>query len=378
MQPTPTPPNQTRTNSKKSLWRKLRHWVINHKKLSILLGVIFIVSLASSITLAFILNQPKPVEEPTPQPKVTQKKPAPPPVKYYAPLTGNEVADEATTKRAITAIMIENSPSARPQSGMQQAEITYEAIAEGGITRFLNLYQQNKPGLIGPVRSLRPYYVDWLAPWQASVAHVGGSKRALDEVRNGHYRDIDQFFNPNTYWRSTDRYAPHNVYTNFEKIDALNSAKGWIESAPPAIKRATSRVKSESPNATNISVTMSGPTYNSAWLYDANSNNYHRHQAGAPHIDRENGQITADVVVVLKMQMNLVWEDGYRENYNSSGEGVATVFQNGTVQEVTWRKPATGTQISFIGADGKEFLLAPGKLWISAIPVNKGGGVSWQ
>ncbi len=61
---------------------------------------------------------------------------------------------------------------------------------------------------------------------------VGGSKRSLDEIRNGKYRDIDQFFNGGSYWRSTDRWAPHNVYTNFERLDALNSAKGYIESTP--------------------------------------------------------------------------------------------------------------------------------------------------
>ena len=274
--------------------------------------------------------------------------------------------------------MIENSPSARPQSGMQQAEITYEAIAEGGITRFLNLYQQNKPGLIGPVRSLRPYYVDWLAPWQASVAHVGGSKRSLDEVRNGNYRDIDQFFNANTYWRARDRYAPHNVYTSFENLDALNNAKGYTESNPPAIKRDPSSKKSEAPDAKSINVTMSSRLYNSSWAYNAEANNYSRSQADAPHTDREDGQITADVVIVLKMQMNLISEDGWRENYNSSGEGGAVVFQNGTAHELTWRKPTTADQLTFIDSAGKEFLLAPGKLWISAIPANKNGQVVWE
>lgn len=368
-------------NTKKSFILKLREWVLNHRKLSISICVVLVVALVSGgVTLAIILNKPK-IETKSITKSVVKKpktKPTPTPKKYYAPLTGREVPDEASTKRAITAIMIENSPAARPQSGLQGAEITYEAIAEGGITRFLNLYQQSKPGLIGPVRSLRPYYVDWLAPWQASVAHVGGSKRSLDEIRNGKYRDIDQFFNGGSYWRSTDRWAPHNVYTNFEKLDALNSAKGYIESTPPAIKRAPTSAKSPKPNATNISVTMSGATYNSSWIYNPEANNYQRSQAGAPHLDREAGQITSDIVVILKMQMNLVQEDGWRENYNSSGEGTAIIFQNGTVHEVTWRKPATADQLSFIGADGKDFLLSPGKLWISAVPANKNGGVTWQ
>ena len=373
----PAPKQTPDIKAKKSPFKKVKLWILAHKKFSIIMGVILVLGLAGGGVAAYVLSQPMPEPESITITQKPKEKPAEPPKKYYAPLTGLEVPDEATSKRAITAIMIENSPSARPQSGMQEAEVTYEAIAEGGITRFLNLYQQNKPGLIGPVRSLRPYYVDWLSPWQASVAHVGGSKRALDEVRSGKYRDIDQFFNPGAYWRSTDRYAPHNVYTNFEKLDALNAEKGYKESTVQGIKRLPKREKVATPNATNINVAMSWPIYNSNWIYNADANNYQRHQAGAPHVDREMGQIIADVIVVLKMQMDLTQEDGLRENYNSSGEGAATVFQNGTVYEVTWRKPTNGDQLSFIGKDGKEFLLAPGKLWISAVPANKGGGVSW-
>ena len=77
----------------------------------------------------------------------------------------------------------------------KHAEVVYEAIAEGGITRFEAFYQQNKPQLIGPVRSVRPYYIDWAVPYQPSFAHVGGSAVALKEIRNGKYRDLDQFFN---------------------------------------------------------------------------------------------------------------------------------------------------------------------------------------
>lgn len=372
MKPTQTP----RTTRQQSFFHRLEIWIKQHKRASLAIaGGIVLVLGAGGACLAYLLTKPAPVAPvaaaPAPKPK---PKPKP---KYYAPLTGSEVADEVTAKKAITAIMIENSPSARPQSGMQAAEITYEAIAEGGITRFLNLYQQNKPGLIGPVRSLRPYYVDWLAPWQASVAHVGGSKRALDEVRNGTYRDIDQFFNGGSYWRARDRYAPHNVYTSFEKLDALNTAKGFVESNPPAIVRGDVK-KSEAPNATSINVKMSGPLYNSAWQYNATANNYQRQQGGAAHTDREAGQITADVVVVLRMTMNHVQEDGRRENYNSTGEGSAVVFQGGTATEVTWQKTATKEQLRFVGADGKPFALARGKLWVSAIPANIGGNVSWQ
>lgn len=153
----------------------------------------------------------------------------PEPTKFYSPLTGNEVGDEATTKREVTAIMIENSPDARPQSGLKDSGIVFEAIAEGGITRFLALYQEQQPGLIGPVRSVRPYYIDWAAPFDASIAHIGGSYNALQSAQ-WTIKDIDQFFNAGAYWRASDRYAPHNVYTSFERLNALNEQKGYTSS----------------------------------------------------------------------------------------------------------------------------------------------------
>lgn len=301
--------------------------------------------------------------------------PLPKPV-YYSPLTGEKVKDEAATKQAVTAIMLENSPDARPQSGIKQAGIVYEAIAEGGITRFLTLHQQDKPQMIGPVRSLRMYYVDWLAPYQASVAHVGGSAASLAEIRNGNYRDIDQFFNGAYYWRASDRYAPHNVYTSFEKLDALNASKGYTESIFDGFPRIDEK-PSEKPTAKNISINFSSDWYNTAYTYDPAKNQYNRSLAGEPHVDREDGAITPKVVIAMKVNEIRVLEDGYRESIETIGKGPAVIFQNGAAQEVTWRKPDRGTRISFVDTEGKEVSLVRGQTWIAAVP-NSHGGVSWE
>ena len=196
---------------------KKENWFKRHKKLVIILSVVGLLVVAGGTAAGLYFFTQKPddttanVVEPKPEPE-------PEPVIYYSPLTGSEVADEAVTTQAVTGMMIENSPDARPQSGLKDSGVVFEAIAEGGITRFLVLYQEQKPQLIGPVRSVRMYYVDWIAAFNASVGHIGGSAAALAEVRNGNYRDIDQFFNAGAYWRATDRYAPHNVYTSFENL----------------------------------------------------------------------------------------------------------------------------------------------------------------
>lgn len=304
---------------------------------------------------------------------IAPAKPKPKP--FYSPLTGTRVKDEAATKRPVTAVMLENSPEARPQSGLKAAGVVYEAIAEGGITRFLALYQQEKPQLIGPVRSLRMYYLDWAAPYNASIAHVGGSAAALSEVRNGSYRDIDQFFNAGTYWRASDRYAPHNVYTSFKNLDALNTSKGYKESKFTGFARTDGKASAK-PNAKEITLNISGPLFNVMYRYDQAKNTYQRFLAGAPHTDREAGQITADTVVALKVDMKNVMEDGYRESITTNGSGKAVVFQNGTATEVTWKKDGRKGQLRFI-KDGKDFELIRGKTWISAIPSGS-GSVSWR
>lgn len=355
-------------------WLTLKLWVRTHKKLAIALSIALTLLIGGGVATAlYYLNRP--AEEPTPT-VAKEKEPEPAPVIYYSTLTGNKVADKAAVTQAVTGIMIENSPDARPQSGIKDSGVVFEAIAEGGITRFLVLYQQEKPQLVGPVRSVRMYYVDWVAAFNASVAHIGGSAAALAEVRNGSYRDIDQFFNSGSYWRASDRYAPHNVYTSFERLDALNAAKGYTTSEFTGFTRKDSKA-AEAPTATRINVTMSGALYNSAYDYDSSTNLYNRSQAGAPHLDREAGQITPRVVIVMKVPMQLVMEDGYREQLNTIGSGQATIFQDGTVQEVTWHKPSKSAQITFTNAEGKDVPLARGQTWISAVPADT-GGVTWQ
>lgn len=357
---------------KPSLIQKIRRWIRSHPRKAAIIGAVVLALIAGAITLAIAMQKPE--VKVTQAPKVTPK--PVPPKEYYSPLTGLQVKNEAATKMTTTAIMIENSPDARPQSGLKKSGVVYEAIAEGGITRFLVIYQQEKPQLIGPVRSLRPYYVDWLAPYNASVAHVGGSAAALKEIRNGSYRDIDQFFNAGTYWRATDRYAPHNVYTSFERLDALNKAKGFTKSNFTGFTRVDGKPSSK-PNATNVTINVSSPLYNSTYVYNAKTNTYLRSQAGAPHLDREDGQITPAVVVALRVDMTRIMEDGYRESIKTTGSGEAVIFQNGAAKTVTWKKTNRASQLSFVDADGKDVALVRGQTWITAVP-NGSGSVSWQ
>lgn len=346
-------------------------WYLKHKKATIPVTILLILTIGYAVFFFVFLNQPEPEPEPVKEEKKEEVEEVEP-VKYYSPLTGVEVPTEADTTKPINAVILENTPAARPQSGLQEAELVYEATTEAGITRFLAFYQQNQPELIGPVRSLRPSFIDWLAPYEASVLHVGGSKEALDEIRNGQYRDLDQFFNGGSYWRSTDRYAPHNVYTNSTNIAAMNEAKGYTSSNPQPQPRGD-EIPAEATTATpsaEFSVHVSGPTYDSHWHYDPNTGHYNRSQAGQPHTDREKGQITAEVVVVL----NQDWypAGGSRIKFHTTGTGSATIWHKGTQYEANWRKADKNSQYTFTSTTTNEELLLPrGKTWITVKPLNQ-------
>ncbi len=372
---------------KQSYIKKVHHF-LSRKNGRGYFCIALLVILATGIGLLVMLGQYKDPKIVVPALQVKKKPDAP---KFYSPLTGLEVSDEAETKRNVTAIMLENSPDARPQSGLKDSGVVYEAIAEGGITRFLAVYQEQQPGLIGPVRSVRPYYIDWAAPYDASIAHIGGSLNALNEVRNGTYKDIDQFFNPDAYYRASDRFSPHNVYTTFERLNALNAAKGYTTStftgfpripipkkpAPkPKAKKTAEPAAAALPVANAIQVNISSGTFNSSYNYDATNKVFVRSQGGEAHVDRESGQIAPKVVIVIKVPSSIGLEDGYREQMQTVGSGEAYIFQNGTVTACSWTKADKKSQLRFIDAAGTDIPLARGQTWVTAIGTDK--AVAWQ
>lgn len=349
-----------------SLRKKLQSSpVVGYSLVALGIGVFGFISYLIVEANTRVAQEPPPIAKPRPAEK------------FYSPLNGIEVKGQTAAEKPITAVMIENSPDARPQSGLAEGEVVYEAVAEGGITRFLVLYQQKEPKLIGPVRSLRSYYVDWLAPYNPSVAHVGGSHKALQTIRNGKYRDLDQFFYPDTYWRAGDRYAPHNVYTNSKKLAALNKKKGYTKSKLEGLPRQDAP-KERQASVTKINIDFSSSTYNTRYTYSKKSNNYTRAYATESHNDREKGAIKPSVVIAMKTSMHAVNEDGYRESIKTSGSGEAIIFQNGSAIKATWKKASLNAQLKFVDKDGKPVELNRGLTWIAAVPVNQSGKVSWQ
>ncbi|HEX5798302.1 MAG TPA: DUF3048 domain-containing protein [Candidatus Saccharimonadales bacterium] len=325
------------------------------KRLSRKKKIIVIIAAAAILAgiAALILNLGK--EEPA-QPE--------PPQKFYSQLTGNEVSEEISN-RPVLAVMIENSEAARPQTGLDSAGIVFEAVTEGGITRFLALYQEDMPKEIGPVRSVRPHFVSWLYGFDASVAHVGGSFNALQLVEQLKAKTLTQFTYTEPYRRSSERAAPHNVYASTKALRSLQAELEYGKSEFSDIPRSDDS-PAEMPDAKKISLDFSSPAFAVEFRYNKESNAYTRYLAGAPHVDAStNKPITVKNVVVIKVKGT------NSDTIKAVGKGEAWVFKNGTSQKVRWEKSSHEGRIKIVDEMGNEVPLNRGDTWIAALTENR-------
>jgi len=311
------------------------------------------------------------------QVKKAAQKPAEKPV-LVSNLTGLPIQDASINDRPVTGVMIENSPDARPQSGLDQAGVVYEAVAEGGITRFLALFQDTAPGYLGPVRSARPYYLLWAQGFDASLAHVGGSPEALNDIKTWGIKDLDQFANGGSYTRISSRYAPHNVYTSIANLNAIESKKGYGASKYTSFPRKIDQ-PSKAPNARSVDFAISSYYYNSHWDYDTVNNRYVRSEGGAAHVQVDQAgnktQITPKVVIALVMPQGIEADDLHTA-YNTIGSGTMYVFQDGIMQQGTWNKPNGPSNFTFTDAKGQPLRLDAGQTWITVM--GSAGGVTFK
>lgn len=353
--------NDHRTPKQK---KSLKAWFkrLTKKQRILLIAAVVLLLGGGGFAVYHFFFKPEPVK-----PAAVVKKEAPPtpaPQPILSTLTGLPISEASINQRPVTAVMIENSQDARPQAGLNQAGVVFEAIAEGGITRFLTLFQDSEPDYIGPVRSVRPYYVQWAAGFDAAIAHVGGSADALKMLRQDKVtKDLDQFFNPGPYRRVSNRFAPHNMYSNVTTLRELQQQKGYTSTYTGFARKP--EAKSAAPNATSIDFNISGAVYNPHYDYDPATNSYKRSEGGKPHTDEKSGQqLAPKVVVALVMPQG---RNGIYTTYQALGAGEAFIFQDGTVGKATWHKSGNKNQITFTDGTGAEVKFNPGQTWLSVV-----------
>ncbi len=285
-------------------------------------------------------------------------------------------------------VMVENHVDARPTLGISRADVVYEAIAESGITRFLALYLCQDAGDIAPVRSARTYYIDWLSEYDAAYAHVGGANRpgpanALGQIRDYGIKDMDQFgLGFPTYWRGTDKLAPHNVHSTTKKLWEAAEERGfgpknengkrWDENFTQwKFKDDAPLDKRGDQGKITVPFRPNAPDYAVIWTYDKEANVYRRSHGDTPQMDNITDpaeQLSAKTIVVQFAQERFLNDEESHLLYTTTGSGNALIFMDGTVIKGKWNKASRTARTKFTDSKGKEVELNRGQIWIQTTP----------
>ncbi|MFA6485921.1 MAG: DUF3048 domain-containing protein [Candidatus Magasanikbacteria bacterium] len=289
---------------------------------------------------------------------------------YFSALTGEGVETEAQIWPRAVAVMIDNHPVAYPQSGLDQASIVYEVPVEGGFTRFMAIYSASDLAVekVGPVRSARPYFLDWLAEYGDGVyMHSGGSAEALDLIKERKIFDTNEFWWGEYYWRDDHANAPHNLFTkseNWQKIIADYGAKhtgqpwsGWAYNDEILPASTTQGVRAFSiPYRVGYSV---------AWTWDSANKYFARTVSDAS--SKEQLDIHAQNVIVQFVSVRSL-DEVDRKKITTVGGGEARVWRDGVMARGTWKKESVSARTRFYDSAGTEISLRPGVIWVQIVP----------
>lgn len=308
------------------------------------------------------------------------------------PLNGamyTKARKEQWEKRRPLGVMIENHTDARPVIGLSRADVIYEAVAEGGITRHLVMYLCQDAGDIAPVRSARTYFIDWLSEYDALYAHVGGANTsgpadALGQIRDYGIRDMDQFgLGFPTYWRGTDKLAPHNVHSTTKKLwEAAEKRKFGPEDEDGVkwdknfiiwkFKDEASLEQRGDQKPIVVPFWTDQPDYTATWQYDKTANVYKKFHGETAQVDPITNENLSAKNLIIQFETERQANDGYPDGhllYGTTGTGDALIFMDGKVIKGKWVKKDRTTRTKFMDAKGKEVELNRGLIWIETIPV---------
>jgi hypothetical protein len=327
---------------------------------------------ATEAATATASPSPSPTDTPLPTPSAT-------PILVPAPLTGMLVSPEAAARHPI-AVMVDDHLGARPQSGFNAAAIVFQAPAEGGIPRYMLVFQDQIPTAVGPIRSARQYYIEWAAEWNPMYVHFGGSFQALDTLRaTGHSlvwnADGLRWAQDGFMWRVHFRVAPHNVYTDGTRLEALAARIGANPETTPLPPAFGFAPDASAVLPTGNAITVTYPYESITFRFDPTRNAYLRYINGskAPQVDAADNQVVAPTnVVVLRMHFGplLPNDPHHRLEASDVGHGDAYISTGGMTIHGTWRKASITAPIQLFDGSGKPVSLQPGQTFVEVIALN--------
>jgi hypothetical protein len=291
---------------------------------------------------------------------------------YFYPLTG--IGTDTKPDQRAVAVMVNNHPKARPQSGLNKADIVYEVLAEGDVTRFLAVFQSERPANIGPVRSARDYYINLAKGLNALYIAHGYSPEAKQLLESNYVDNLNgMVYDGTLFKRSSSRKPPHNSYITYDNILKGAEQKGYtMKNSPPAFRFYTVE---ESKNLTgqeakSVSITYSkSGTFNSKYQFDESLGKYKRFSAGEQTVDLDTGEpILLDNVFIIEAAHKAIDSYGLRDIDLETG-GKAYLLQMGKVNEVEWANK-NGRIVPM--KNGEEIPFVQGKTWVNVVPANPG------
>ena len=300
--------------------------------------------------------------------------------------SGQEISDSVLNSRPF-AIMIENSPDARPQSGIINADVLFEAVDEGGVTRFVSVFSSKNPDLIGPVRSTRPYYAEVargfdpvLVFWGTApqfyivVANLGLDYLAPLGDSTGNSSITANFVDPGSgegkdALRDATRAAPHNAYVRLPRMKEIAKSIGYsLEGGQSPFKFKVDAPAGDRGNITDITIDFSSADFKVEYKYDSATNTYLRSSGGKPSLDRESGkQMAFNNVIVLFTDIKNSGDEAGHMLIRTTQTGEAYYFIDGKVIEGTWGRNSVLEPFSFKDKDGKTILINRGKTYVSMV-----------
>ncbi|WP_239672997.1 DUF3048 domain-containing protein [Mangrovibacillus cuniculi] len=287
---------------------------------------------------------------------------------FEAPLSG-ELLEEETTQRAV-AVTINNHPKARPQSGLAEADIVLEMLAEGSVTRLLAIYQSEQPEKIGPVRSSRDYFIDLANGYDAFYVSHGYSPDAKSKLDAGEIDHINGMqYDGSLFNRSSERRAPHNSYITWANIEKGAEMVSASMDTPPSANDFVKELQvgnSSDSIAKEFTVSYyNDASFTSTYTYDEGTNAFHRSIKGEQTKNNEDERpVELRNIVIMEAKHKIVDDVGRRTIDLESG-GNALLFQQGTVQEIEWQNE-DGRLVPY--SNGEPIKLLPGKTWIHLVP----------
>ncbi len=285
-----------------------------------------------------------------------------------SPLSGIYAKEEKIMRRPLT-IVFDNQYGARPQAGLVDAEIAYEFLAEGDITRYLGVFLINEPKDLGPVRSARPYLVEKALEFDSYFVHAGGSNQAKADIKNKNVSNISSLSRgKDIFWRKNHKKIPHNLYSSYEALQKaaeqsnyrkeplfdgfkFNSSFKTIETGQVAKEVKVKYFKNNEPS----------------YIYDQENKIYKRYYNGTEHKDEISKEtLTATNIIIQEVSAKVI-DDELRLKMDTVGQGKAKYISAGKAIDITWKKPSYEGPTKYYYETGEELNLNPGKTWVQVV-----------